>query len=103
MITVKISYKENVFRAVTDGHADFNPGNDIVCASVSALMFQLKGAVENLLDGGGKRYRAEPGHFEVKYIAHNGDEGYKASIIYNSIIIGMLQIAETYPDHVRVT
>ena len=103
MIHIKISCKENVFRAVSAGHADYDPGNDVVCAAVSALMYQLKGSVENLLTGGKKIYRTEPGHYEVKYKAPNKDEGYRASIIYNCAIIGLLQVEATYPSFVRMT
>jgi uncharacterized protein YsxB (DUF464 family) len=102
MIEVKITRKDNVFRAVTSGHADYNPGNDIVCAAVSAMMFQLKGAVENLLKGGVKKYDTVDGRFDIRYISDSQENGFVASVIFNTVVIGMLQIQATYPGHVTV-
>lgn len=102
MITVKVTRKGNVFRATTEGHSELNPGNDIVCASVSALMYTLKGAVENLIEGGIKKYRIKSGIMDVKYIADSSRADYTATTIFNAIVIGMLQIQETYPEYVSV-
>jgi uncharacterized protein YsxB (DUF464 family) len=42
MITVKVTNKENVFRAVSEGHAE---GNPILCAASTCLMNTLRGSL----------------------------------------------------------
>lgn len=41
MIRICLKITENTYRFEASGHADFNPGNDIVCAAVSCLTYTL--------------------------------------------------------------
>lgn len=81
--------------AESEGHAEYNPGNDIVCASVSCLMYTLYGAALELI--GNADAKMDKGHSVVLF---EGKE--KAKILFYTIAIGMLQIQKSYPDHVRV-
>lgn len=102
MIEVIITREANEFRATTSGHADYNPGNDIVCAAVSALMYTLKGSVRNILRGGRKKYKFKDGTCDVRYVANSKENGFVASVIFSTVIVGMMQIQKTYPGHVAV-
>jgi uncharacterized protein YsxB (DUF464 family) len=84
------------------GHAEFNPGNDIVCAAVSALAYTFAGAVQGYGDIG--KLRLESGDF-VCTLDTNGREkadSDHASIVFDTILLGLKQIEATYPDNIRV-
>lgn len=41
MIRICLTKTENTYKFNAVGHADYNPGNDIVCAAVSCLTYTL--------------------------------------------------------------
>ena len=41
MTTVRIRIKKLTVEVSVKGHADYNPGNDIVCAGISTLSYTL--------------------------------------------------------------
>lgn len=86
-----------------DGHADYNPGNDIVCAGVSALAYTLLGALDNI-EGLDKRFiRIESGKLDIEinpFIDHM--KQVQVNTIFQTILIGILQIEKKYPDYVQV-
>lgn len=102
MIAVKITRKDGQYRAVSSGHADYNPGNDIVCASVSTIMFTLMGAVENLTDAGLRHNSVEGGHIDIRCKPMSETDKYVAALLFNAAIIGVLQVQEKYPDCVQL-
>lgn len=103
MITLRFTHKENQYRAVSDGHADYNTGNDIVCAAVSAIMFTLIGSLANLTENSSQlRNIVEDGHMDIRFRAVNETDRYVAALLFNSAIIGVAQICEKYPDHVGI-
>lgn len=102
MINIKIGKREGQFRAVTSGHANFNPGADPVCAAVSAIMFSVMGGIENLTDGGKRKFFVTPGQFDLRYKPNNAADDATAAVIFNTAIIGLLQIQAAYPDNVFV-
>lgn len=86
---------ERVVRA--DGHAGYQPGNDIVCAAISAILYALAGAMLNL-PCAGLMHSEESGRCMVRCTpltdAANG--------AWKMAEIGLKQIAAGYPDHVRM-
>ena len=77
------------------GHAEYCPGNDIVCAGVSALV----GALAN--------YAAAHSHYRhVRSHLQKGDAffacGGGGEDGFDMIVEGLAAIAAAYPDHVRV-
>lgn len=81
------------YRVIVDGHANYNPGNDPVCAACSVLIYTL----DNILT--------------VKQIAHTSytKHGYmtitaepKAAPYIEMIYIGYMGVAENYPNNVKV-
>lgn len=99
MIRAKYTAEKNKHTLAVLGHAGYGEyGKDIVCAGVSALVLALVGWIENnhcktecisIDDRGG----------EV-LIACNGDE--QTDAVFNMALIGLEQIASSYPDHVQI-
>lgn len=96
MIDIGVTVDEHFATMEIKGHADYNPGNDIVCSAVSAISMTLVGATRAI--GQLIEYKAESGDFMAD-ITINRD----SRVILNAIIIGLLQIEKTYPDHVKVS
>lgn len=96
MITIRPTHKNGVFRIVSDGHAETD-----VCAAVSALLYTLMGSWENQLDQGKKCNKVSDGHFDVRYVPTTREDEAAASVIFNTIVIGLLQIRESNPDSIQ--
>jgi uncharacterized protein YsxB (DUF464 family) len=81
------------------GHARYaEPGKDIVCAGVSALVQTLIQSIEDLCTDT-ISYHLQPGSVEIKH----GNLSAKAQLLMDSFFIGCYMIAERYPNHVEVT
>lgn len=78
-----------------NGHAGYNPGEDIVCAGVSALVGALINYIEN------------NGHWKVKKVAPGDVElcftGKMTDVALDMFTCGIGGIALGYPEHVRLT
>ena len=80
------------------GHAGYAPaGQDIVCAGVSALTQTLIRSIEDRTTDKIK-YKISPGGGEILY----GNLTEKSRTLVDSFFIGILQIADEYPDNVRI-
>ena len=80
------------------GHAGYAPaGQDIVCAGVSALTQTLIRSVEDLTSDKIK-YKISPGGVDIEY----GNLSEKSRTLVDSFFIGILLIADEYPDNVRI-
>lgn len=104
MIEVFVRYNEKKgFTGMKiTGHAGYNPGNDIVCAGVSALGYALVGTLNNI--PGLEFVKNEVSdHIDVR-IKPLQDAGkrHAVNIVFETIIIGLKQIALGYPNHVKV-
>ena len=75
------------------GHAAYHPGNDIVCAGVSALF----GA---LAQYAGNHYRHVRCHIEAGNAFLAAGDGAKDG--FDMTVQGLAAIAASYPEHVRV-
>lgn len=87
-----------------DGHAEYNPGNDIVCAAISTLCYTLINQLEAMYSRdqlNDLQIIDESGHIEIKLVK---DWGYKTQwyAIRDFFITGMEMIAEQYPDYLKV-
>ena len=95
MITITVSPTS---LSVT-GHAGYNPGNDIVCAAVSALVQTFEASV--------KEFTTD----SVKASLQDGDAVIawprapteKLSLLVDSLCLGLAMVAEAYPDNVTMT
>ena len=81
------------------GHAGYNPGNDIVCAAVSALV---------------QNFEASAREFTTDKITSSMEDGNavvawpraptkELSLLIDSACLGLLRIAGSYPEYVKVT
>ena len=102
-ITVQEYYDRHLF--IAQGHAGFcKKGEDIVCAAVSALSFTLLEAVR----------RAEEEQ-RLKIVREVVNDGYmcieaqsfsfaqeRVDEIFDTVTVGLLMLAEKYPEYVSV-
>ena len=96
MIDIKILISPKYFSINLVGHAQYNPGNDIVCASVSTLtetfvrLLSLKGCLDsNLIKESG-----------VVTLMGETDESIYSYLEF--VTTGYSGLANTYPDNVRL-
>lgn len=81
------------------GHAHYaEPGKDIVCAGVSALVQTLIQSIEELTADKIK-YVMSPGTVDIEF----RDLSKQAQLLVNSFFVGVQMIADEYPDNVQVT
>lgn len=80
------------------GHASYAPpGQDIVCAGVTALTQTL---IKSIVDLTADRieYEISPGRADIKY----GDLSEKSRTLVDSFFIGICMIADEFPDYIRL-
>lgn len=87
------------FRLQATGHAGYHPGDDIVCAGCSALVYALAGALRGLSGHVSElSVQLEPGD---ALISAQGDSS--AAACFQMAETGLRQIAAAYPQWVSVT
>lgn len=95
MINIKVSVKDDEYSIEADGHALFNPGNDIVCSAVSALFYAFAGFLHN-----SSVVRRADVHL------NSGDAKIKArgdiQQAFDMFMIGLLQIEKAYPSNLLI-
>ncbi|MDD3362654.1 MAG: ribosomal-processing cysteine protease Prp [Hespellia sp.] len=80
------------------GHAAYAPlGQDIICAGASALTQTLIKSIEDLTQDKIK-YSVSPGRVDIE--CKNLSE--KSRTLVDSFFIGICQIADEYPDYIRI-
>ena len=85
------------------GHANYaEVGKDIVCAGVTALVQGLIRSMESLtrdqIQYDITPGRAAPGRADIYY----GNLSEEGKLLVDSFFIGVCQIADEFPDHVRI-
>ena len=81
------------------GHANYaEPGKDIVCAGISALVQTLIQSIEELTVDKIK-YVMSPGTVDIEW----GNLSEQAQLLVSSFFVGVEMIASEYPDNVKVT
>lgn len=95
MINVEIIVSDDTYNISAQGHALFNPGNDIVCSAVSALFYAFAGYLHN-----DSNVRRADIHLD------SGDAKIKAKgdirQAFDVFIIGLLQIEKAYPSFIHI-
>ena len=80
------------------GHSGYAEcGKDIVCAGVTALTQTLVRFVEGLTDDEIK-YEVSPGKAKIRY----GNLSEKSRTLVDSFFIGICEIINDFPNHVRI-
>lgn len=81
------------------GHAGYNPGNDIVCAAVSALVQTFEAAAREFTTD------------EISSSMKDGDAVItwpraptkELSLLIDSTCLGLVRMAGAYPDNIKIT
>lgn len=81
------------------GHAEYSEyGKDIICSAVSTLTQNLIYSIEQLTKDK-ISYVIKPGSVDIKF--RNLSEN--ARLLVDSFFIGVCNIANSYPDYVKIT
>lgn len=94
MIAVRIRKGE----ITISGHANYAEiGKDIVCAGVTALLQTLVKSAHDLTEDKFE-YEISPGRADIhyRYLSEAG------KLLVDAFFIGICQIANEFPDHVRI-
>lgn len=96
MINAGFFKEDDGFRVVISGHAGYAPeGQDIVCASVSTLLYATIGYLSTLKGDVCRVHKIQKGYAEIS-CSEIGEEALRMACI------GILQVSEQYPRHVRL-
>lgn len=96
MISVTVTKLTDKCYFQINGHANYNPGNDIVCASVSILAYTLAGRLAELGESIDKKCIGTGSAFIVFRI--NND----TRAVLDTVMCGLRLLEEKYPMCVRV-
>jgi uncharacterized protein YsxB (DUF464 family) len=103
VVTVEFYRDNQGFTAMElKGHAGYNPGNDIVCAGISALAFALVGTLKNIDGISFTRLQYQEGAaVEIEPFA---DPEVQAVVdaVFTTVLIGLKQIQKQYPENIQV-
>ena len=94
MIEVRVR-KNQIHVSGHAGHAP--PGQDIICAAVSALVQTLLVSIDSLAEDEIK-YEISSGRADIYY----GNLSEKSRTLVDSFFIGICMIAGEFPDNVRI-
>ena len=99
MVDVRFAFSPERYHMQLRGHAGYCPGNDVVCAGVSAIAFSLLGYLTNAGDHIKvmREMRYEMGRVDIDV---TGDDTLDAP--FEMAIIGMQEIEKKYPENVHV-
>ena len=92
---IKINFKENLITIT--GHANYSDGNDIVCASVSSIMYTTVNALLRL-DENSIKYTDNKDKVTIEVLKHND--------VIDTLIVNMMslfnQLELDYPKNVKI-
>ena len=107
MIQVNI-YKNSqgfIYSFAIEGHADYaKAGSDIVCAAVSALVFNTINSIETFTDEPMEYgYEDEGGFITCIFPQIKEGKGSKeASLLLNALVLGLQEIYEQYSQYIHI-
>ena len=81
-----------------EGHAEFAPpGQDIVCAGVTALTENLIVSIESLTEDT-IQYEVSPGRVDIQFKDLSED----GKLLIDSFFLGICSIEQDFPEHVKI-
>ena len=84
------------------GHAGAGEaGEDIVCSAVSALTINTVNSLEQFTDAGFEEDYDEKTGF-MKVVLNGSACDHDAQLLMASLELGITQMAQSYPDHIRI-
>lgn len=96
MIRVTAEQSDGIYRLVVEGHAGYNPGNDIVCAGVSAIVHTLAEWMKRHEPSA--RVRQESGRAVVTARC----ESEAARAVFEAAVEGLREMGQRYGEWVTV-
>lgn len=102
MTNIKITSKSNVYVLVVEGHAGYNPGNDIVCSAISALVYTYVCGAKNIEGVEFITERMNPGDVRVVMTTVTDDARISLDVIFQTFLCGFLMLNENYSENVIV-
>ena len=94
---IEIRYHQKRHEISATGHAGYaDPGQDIVCSAVTALMLTAAQFAEN---NGEAEVRTEPGDLYVRCLCSPRWDA-PVSLVFNAIAAGLYKVAQAHPDNV---
>ena len=99
MTDIKWYWDDDNFGITAEGHAEHNPGNDIVCSAISALLQTLWAGLE-MHCFTSVEHSQNSGSFTLTGSVY----GYRERVValFDSILYGLELIAEKYPENVKI-
>ena len=105
MTEIRYTEKEDRVRVSIHGHALYSPGNDIVCAGISTITFQLLNYLAVIEENdciSDLAVDIDDGHVIVTFrVPPHERVGWETA--WEVISIGYENLAESYPDHIRIS
>ena len=84
------------------GHAGYNPGNDVVCAGISALAFAMVGTLQGMRDLSIKHLQTADGiDIEIEPFVLPEDQAV-ANAVFMTCLTGLRMIHAKHPDHIEI-
>ena len=100
---IQVTYDWEHCRMTIEGHAhSAEPGHDLVCAAVSALVYTLAANVRELESGGKVHFayaRLESGDAEIG-CTPKGKHAALVGCILNAVCVGFEMLARQYPEYI---
>jgi uncharacterized protein YsxB (DUF464 family) len=103
MINVKFSTDNSTYFGMdVKGHAEFNPGNDIVCSSISTLAYTFLGMIMEMEKSFSKKVESGDYHCRVWVNKRDTADFTRLKTVYDTICVGVQLVAQSYPENVTV-
>jgi uncharacterized protein YsxB (DUF464 family) len=102
MTNIRCENDRGNFTIDIEGHAGYNPGNDIVCASASILAYTLENALANTVESNLTVINDEDNgeiHIKVKSTRDNQNE---IKTIVTTVMTGYELLEDQYPANISV-
>ena len=100
---IKAVYHRKYHRLTIDGHAHSGePGQDLVCASASALAYTLAANIQNLYRQGAVREpvtRMDPGAAEIRCSAVSRYRS-TVTLVFDTVCAGLDILSQQYPENI---
>ena len=105
MINIKVLKKENFINQITvSGHSFYNDyGQDIVCAAISALTIGIINGLTEIAKIKEIEIIVSDGYINLKIKDNLSQENIKKSqLLLNTLFLSYQQIAEEYPNNIKL-
>lgn len=101
---IRAEYVPEELTLLVRGHAGSgDPGRDLVCAGVSALVLALREELLGLEEAGAlsiRRLRLEPGFADLRCVPTSRGEG--AELVYDTVVRGLELLQRLFGEFVEV-